>query len=139
MLFSSFPGHNNDIKFSCYLYLALKDNLEINVVPWSLGNHVVPYASHSQWAVATSMRTSKKGNVYVKRECWAVWNLLLWQEHPGCQIYGQTMTSDHHDELVKMGITPSTKGTPVSNKIPYVIFCAPPSRTPDYPGDVRYL
>ncbi|CAA3014615.1 Hypothetical predicted protein [Olea europaea subsp. europaea] len=59
------------------------------------------------------------------------------EEHPGCQIYGQTMTSDHHDELVKMGITPSTKGTPVSNKIPYVIFCAPPSRTPDYPGDVR--
>ncbi|XP_022849241.1 uncharacterized protein LOC111371467 isoform X2 [Olea europaea var. sylvestris] len=59
------------------------------------------------------------------------------EEHPGCQIYGQTMTSDHHDELIKMGITPSRKGTPVSNKIPYVIFCAPPSRTPDYPGDVR--
>ncbi|CAI9776264.1 unnamed protein product [Fraxinus pennsylvanica] len=59
------------------------------------------------------------------------------EEHPGCQIYGQTMTSDHHDELIKMGITPTTKGTPVSNKFPYVIFCAPPSRTPDYPGDVR--
>ncbi|KAL2458561.1 NAD(P)-binding Rossmann-fold superfamily protein [Forsythia ovata] len=59
------------------------------------------------------------------------------EEHPGCQIYGQTMTSDHHDELIRMGITPSMKGTQVSHKFPYVIFCAPPSRTPDYPGDVR--
>ncbi|KAI6683955.1 hypothetical protein NL676_029868 [Syzygium grande] len=59
------------------------------------------------------------------------------EEHPGCQIYGQTVTSDHHDELVKMGIIPSLKGSKTAQRFPYVIFCAPPSRTSDYPGDVR--
>ncbi|XP_062108536.1 uncharacterized protein LOC133819340 [Humulus lupulus] len=61
-----------------------------------------------------------------------------WREdHPGCQIYGQTVTADHHEELVEMGINPSLKGMDASNKFPYVIFCAPPSRSADYPGDVR--
>ncbi|KAI8561562.1 hypothetical protein RHMOL_Rhmol04G0349800 [Rhododendron molle] len=61
-----------------------------------------------------------------------------WREvHPGCQIVGQTVTSDHHDELIKIGINPSLKETKATHKFPYVIFCAPPSRTPDYPGDVR--
>ncbi|KAK4586855.1 hypothetical protein RGQ29_023858 [Quercus rubra] len=59
------------------------------------------------------------------------------EEHPGCQIFGQTVTTDHHDELIKMGINPSLKGNEVTNRFPYVIFCAPPSRTSDYPGDVR--
>ncbi|KAF9678040.1 hypothetical protein SADUNF_Sadunf08G0170500 [Salix dunnii] len=59
------------------------------------------------------------------------------QEHPGCQVYGQTVTKDHHDELIKMRINPSLKGTKVTQQYPYVIFCAPPSRTSDYPGDVR--
>ncbi|KAB1214054.1 hypothetical protein CJ030_MR5G017317 [Morella rubra] len=58
------------------------------------------------------------------------------EEHPGCQVFGQTVTTDHHDELIKMGINPSLKGT-LSHRFPYVIFCAPPSRTSDYPGDVR--
>ncbi|GLT59648.1 hypothetical protein SLA2020_324560 [Shorea laevis] len=58
------------------------------------------------------------------------------EEHPGCQVYGQTMTTDHHDELIKMGINPLLKGTK-TQQFPYVIFCAPPSRTLDYPGDVR--
>lgn len=58
-------------------------------------------------------------------------------DHQGCQITGQTFTTDHHDDLVKMGITPSLKGMKASQKYPYVVFCAPPSRTPDYPGDVR--
>ncbi|KAK3441003.1 hypothetical protein EUGRSUZ_B01266 [Eucalyptus grandis] len=57
--------------------------------------------------------------------------------HSGCQIHGQTVTSDHHDELVKLGIIPSLKGTKTDQRFPYVIFCAPPSRTSDYPGDVR--
>ncbi|KAJ6911789.1 hypothetical protein NC652_022156 [Populus alba x Populus x berolinensis] len=57
------------------------------------------------------------------------------QEHPGCQVYGQTVTTDHHDELIKMGINPSLKGTKATQQYPYVIFCAPPSRTSDYPGD----
>ncbi|KAK3441004.1 hypothetical protein EUGRSUZ_B01266 [Eucalyptus grandis] len=59
------------------------------------------------------------------------------EEHSGCQIHGQTVTSDHHDELVKLGIIPSLKGTKTDQRFPYVIFCAPPSRTSDYPGDVR--
>ncbi|XP_042457547.1 uncharacterized protein LOC122041798 isoform X2 [Zingiber officinale] len=61
-----------------------------------------------------------------------------WQkEHLGCQILGQTMTFDHHDELIKLGIIPSLRGSEHNYKFPYVIFCAPPSRTSDYPGDVR--
>ncbi|XP_044484835.1 uncharacterized protein LOC123210505 isoform X2 [Mangifera indica] len=55
----------------------------------------------------------------------------------GCQIYGWTVTRDHHDELIEMGIHPSLKGTEVTQKFPYVIFCAPPYQTSDYPGDVR--
>ncbi|KAI3469442.1 hypothetical protein Pfo_026105 [Paulownia fortunei] len=59
------------------------------------------------------------------------------EEHPGSQIYGQTLTIDHHDELIKMGISPSLKGTKVTHKFPFVIFCAPPYGNPDYPGEVR--
>ncbi|PRQ39070.1 putative NAD(P)-binding domain-containing protein [Rosa chinensis] len=59
------------------------------------------------------------------------------QEHPGCEIYGQTVTVDHHEELIKVGINPCLKGTKTDLKFPNVIFCAPPSRTSDYPGDVR--
>ncbi|XVF62661.1 hypothetical protein PTKIN_Ptkin09bG0026300 [Pterospermum kingtungense] len=59
------------------------------------------------------------------------------EEHPGCQIYGQTLTTDHHNELISMGINPFLKRTEADQKFPYVIFCAPPSKTPDYPGDIR--
>ncbi|KAI4997156.1 hypothetical protein ZWY2020_052498 [Hordeum vulgare] len=59
------------------------------------------------------------------------------QEHPGCKIYGQTATTDHHSELTKIGIIPSLKGPRADQKVPYVIFCAPPYRTDDYPGDLR--
>ncbi|URE22316.1 hypothetical protein MUK42_17549 [Musa troglodytarum] len=59
------------------------------------------------------------------------------KEHPACQIFGYTMTTDHHDELIKLGIIPSLKKSEPTNKFPFVIFCAPPTRTPDYPGDVR--
>lgn len=59
------------------------------------------------------------------------------EEHLGCQIFGQTVTTDHHDELIKIGINPSLKGMNATKKFPYIIFCAPPSRTSDYPGDVR--
>ncbi|KAJ8766489.1 hypothetical protein K2173_022548 [Erythroxylum novogranatense] len=62
----------------------------------------------------------------------------IWrQEHPDCQIYGHTITADHHEELIKLGINPSLKGSEATHKYPYIIFCAPPSRTLDYPGDVR--
>ncbi|KAI4345476.1 hypothetical protein L6164_012599 [Bauhinia variegata] len=59
------------------------------------------------------------------------------EEYPGCQIYGQTVTTDHHEELIKMGINPSLKWTEATQKFPYVIFCAPPTRSSDYPGDLR--
>ncbi|CAM8988297.1 unnamed protein product [Rhodiola kirilowii] len=59
------------------------------------------------------------------------------KEYPESQIVGQTMTADHHEELVKIGIKPVIRGMELIHKFPYVIFCAPPSRTPDYPGDVR--
>ncbi|TQD80023.1 hypothetical protein C1H46_034396 [Malus baccata] len=59
------------------------------------------------------------------------------EEHPGCQIHGQTVTADHHEELNEEGINPCLKGTKTTHKFPYVIFCAPPSRTSDYSADVR--
>ncbi|PPS16029.1 hypothetical protein GOBAR_AA04550 [Gossypium barbadense] len=59
------------------------------------------------------------------------------EEHPGCQIYGQTVTTDHHNELILLGINPFFKETKTDQKFPYVIFCAPPSKTPDYAGDIR--
>ncbi|KAF2287694.1 hypothetical protein GH714_002352 [Hevea brasiliensis] len=62
---------------------------------------------------------------------------ILGQEHPGCQVYGQTVTTDHHDDLIKIGINPSLKETKPIHQFPYVIFCAPPYQTSDYPGDVR--
>ncbi|CAN6548168.1 unnamed protein product [Malus baccata var. baccata] len=58
-------------------------------------------------------------------------------EHPGCQIHGQTVTADHHEELSEEGMNPCLKGTKTTHKFPYVIFCAPPSRTSDYSADVR--
>ncbi|KAI4317646.1 hypothetical protein L6164_025500 [Bauhinia variegata] len=59
------------------------------------------------------------------------------EEYPGCQVYGQTVTTDHHEELIKLGINPSLKWTEATKKFPYVIFCAPPTRSSDYPGDLR--
>ncbi|KAH0465267.1 hypothetical protein IEQ34_005370 [Dendrobium chrysotoxum] len=58
------------------------------------------------------------------------------QDYPGCHIFGQTMTTEHHDDLVKLGIKPSLSGKS-DREYPNIIFCAPPSRTTDYPGDVR--
>ncbi|CAH1427526.1 unnamed protein product [Lactuca virosa] len=58
------------------------------------------------------------------------------EEHPGCQITGETVTTDHHEELIKIGINPTLKGVKWENKFPYVIFCAPPSRSSDYASDV---
>jgi hypothetical protein len=59
------------------------------------------------------------------------------QEHPGCKVYGQTASTNHHSELTDLGIIPSLKGSTISQKVPHVIFCAPPSGSDDYLGDVR--
>ncbi|CAH8315721.1 unnamed protein product [Eruca vesicaria subsp. sativa] len=59
------------------------------------------------------------------------------EEHPDCQIIGQTVTPNHHDELEKLGIKPCLKGTEFDGKFSYVIFCAPPSQSPDYAAELR--
>ncbi|XP_062198773.1 uncharacterized protein LOC133901410 [Phragmites australis] len=59
------------------------------------------------------------------------------QEFPGCKVFGQTATTEHHSELTEIGIIPSLKGSIVGPTFPYVIFCAPPYRSDDYPGDLR--
>lgn len=59
------------------------------------------------------------------------------QEIPGCQVYGQTMTTDHHNELIQMGINPSLRWTEANHKFPNILYCAPPSRTPNYADNVR--
>ncbi|CAL5213886.1 unnamed protein product [Lathyrus oleraceus] len=59
------------------------------------------------------------------------------QETPGCRVFGQTMTVDHHNELIQMGINPSLKWTEATHKFPNVLYCAPPSRTTDYADNVR--
>ncbi|CAN8271872.1 unnamed protein product [Cochlearia groenlandica] len=56
------------------------------------------------------------------------------KEHPDCQVFGQTATTNHHDEL---GIKPSLEGTEYGGKFSYEIFCAPPSKSPDYTAELR--
>ncbi|KAF9591151.1 hypothetical protein IFM89_002106 [Coptis chinensis] len=51
---------------------------------------------------------------------------------------GQIVTTDHLEELIQVGINSSFNGSEAIQKFPYVIFCAPPSRSAYYPGDVRY-
>ncbi|KAL8167193.1 hypothetical protein V2J09_008692 [Rumex salicifolius] len=58
------------------------------------------------------------------------------EEYPECQIYGQTVTTDHHQELIQMTITPCLKETKPMCRFPYVIFCAPPYPSPDYSSDI---
>ncbi|GJV12786.1 hypothetical protein Tco_1354327, partial [Tanacetum coccineum] len=55
-----------------------------------------------------------------------------YQEHLGCQIKRETVTTDQHDELIKMGIKPTLKGVKWDQKFLYVIFCAPPSRSSEF-------
>lgn len=57
--------------------------------------------------------------------------------NPSCRVYGQTRTKDHHEELGRLGIKPIIKGSDSRNCFPFVIFCAPPSGSEDYPAEVR--
>jgi hypothetical protein len=61
----------------------------------------------------------------------------LMQEYQGCQVFGQTLTTDHHQELIQLGISPSLNWTKSEHKFPYVIVCAPPYQSSDYHGDLR--
>ncbi|XP_076942121.1 uncharacterized protein LOC143611961, partial [Bidens hawaiensis] len=79
-------------------------------------------------------------------QCWSngstdCWSRCSWS--PGCrkvaagsQITGETVTTDHHNELINLGIKPTLKGVKRDHKFPYVIYCAPPSRSADYASDV---
>ena len=77
-------------------------------------------------------------------ECWVIlyilsnWHVfLLNQEYEGSQVFGQTITTDHHEELVQLGISPALNWTKSDHKFPYVIVCAPPYQSLDYLGDLR--
>ncbi|KAK2393973.1 hypothetical protein QL285_055861 [Trifolium repens] len=59
------------------------------------------------------------------------------QEYQGSQVFGQTLTTDHHQELIQLGISPSLNWTKSEHKFPYVIVCAPPYQSSDYHGDLR--
>lgn len=57
-----------------------------------------------------------------------------WQHlHPGATVIGETNTTTNHDLLKSLNITPAISGSTAS--VPSkVVFCAPPSGSPDYPG-----
>ncbi|KAH9328797.1 hypothetical protein KI387_000905, partial [Taxus chinensis] len=59
------------------------------------------------------------------------------KENPSCRVVGKTKSIDHHEELQNLGIKPCLKGSLTSEQFPFVIFCAPPSGSGDYPDDVR--
>jgi hypothetical protein len=54
-------------------------------------------------------------------------------------VVGQTNTTASHERLRAAGIAPRTKADAASSpeRFPHVIFCAPPSGSTDYAGEVR--
>lgn len=62
----------------------------------------------------------------------------LWLDEFGAgTVTGQTNTSSNHGKLRSLGVTPRTKEQAGAEKFPYVAYCAPPSGSTDYPGDVK--
>lgn len=59
----------------------------------------------------------------------------LWLEaHPSATVVGQTNTENNHSSMRALGISPRVG--PTSEKYANVVFCAPPSGSADYAGDV---
>lgn len=59
----------------------------------------------------------------------------LWlAAHPGATVVGQTNTTNNHGFLSSVGIVPRVG--PTAEKFAHVAFCAPPSGSEDYAGDV---
>jgi hypothetical protein len=56
--------------------------------------------------------------------------------HGAGTVVGQTKTTNNHDMLKKIGINPTTSSNDMGEKFANVAFCAPPSGSEDYPGDV---
>ncbi|KAH7432472.1 hypothetical protein KP509_07G024100 [Ceratopteris richardii] len=62
----------------------------------------------------------------------------LWmKEFTGSHVAGQTLTTNHHEELKAVGIKPLLKGNHNEKPFPFVLFCAPPSGSQDYAGELR--
>ncbi|CAM6099914.1 unnamed protein product [Calypogeia fissa] len=63
----------------------------------------------------------------------------LWLKgNEGSIVVGQSNTTTRHEDLKSVGIVPVVKDDPQNTeKFPYVIFCAPPSGSEDYAGEVR--
>lgn len=62
----------------------------------------------------------------------------MWiDEHGTGTVVGQTKTTSNHDKLHAIGIEPRTaEGMQSGETFPNVAYCAPPSGSEDYPGDV---
>ena len=59
----------------------------------------------------------------------------FWLEaHPSAAVVGQTNTTNNHDAMQALGISPRVG--PSSETYANVVFCAPPSGSADYAGDV---
>ncbi len=63
-------------------------------------------------------------------KCWI-------DEYGSGTVVGQTKTTTHHDMLNSIGIEPRlAEEASAGETFPYVAYCAPPSGSEDYPGDV---
>ena len=64
------------------------------------------------------------------------------ERYPSAVVVGQTNTERAHETLRLAGVTARTKDFPsddpsAGRSFAYVIFCAPPSGSEDYPGELR--
>ncbi|KAK7332214.1 hypothetical protein VNO80_28963 [Phaseolus coccineus] len=114
-------------------------SLSIFAAPLTLTTTTTTMATHSQLSDASpSLPISPHHLLIVGPGILGRLVAQIWrQEYPGCEVYGQTATNNHHEELSKIGVNPSLKWTKASHKFPYVIFCAPPYQSSDYLGDLR--
>lgn len=56
--------------------------------------------------------------------------------HPDATVIGETRTDKNHDQLTAEGIKPAIVGA--TTEVPsFMVYCAPPSSSFDYPGAVR--
>lgn len=56
--------------------------------------------------------------------------------NPGARIVGETLSDKSHDSLRSLGIIPALVGDG-GDDFERLVFCAPPSGSKDYPGDVK--
>eukprot|EP00884_Botryococcus_braunii_P000641 jgi/Botrbrau1/10578/Bobra.0358s0001.1 len=62
----------------------------------------------------------------------------LWlEQHPSAVVVGQTNSTTNHEKLQALGFKTRLKSEANSDKFPFVAFCAPPSGSEDYVGEVK--